>query len=435
MQPDRQKHLYNAFDPMRSLAPDEPYNVDIDAVNPGARGLAWADRLVQRIALSDRPVQLFFSGLPGSGKSTELRRMAALLEGPQHRFTVARIDAKDCIDLQAEVDVPDLLLSLVHGAERVVIQQEVASAVAPPSSSYLGQLWGWLTQTDRALGTGEWTVPDGPSLVGELQLRPRLRERLRATLNGHLKRFLDEARAALEALDARARATGSSGGLLVVFDSLEKLRGTSSSFRSVLDSAEKVFDPNAPWFDLPVPVVWTVPAALVTSARLQVEFLPMIKLTDRLTGEPASAGRAAMQAIVGRRADPADREALMGPDHEAALLLLIDASGGYVRDLLRLLQELTLLGRPADNEDLLRSIALLHDEVLRIVPTGAYPWLARVGREKGIATRDEAEQRIADRMLTNNVVLRYQNREPWFDLHPAMRRVDLEGEHFSGDSR
>ncbi len=93
----RRKQLYNACKPEESLAPDDPRNVQLDAFGePGTRprGVIWAERLASAIELSDGPVFMLFTGLPGSGKTTELRRLMSLLErehGP--RTTCSSRDA------------------------------------------------------------------------------------------------------------------------------------------------------------------------------------------------------------------------------------------------------------------------------------------------------------------------------------------------------
>ncbi|MFH1466806.1 MAG: AAA family ATPase [Pseudomonadota bacterium] len=418
------KRLYNAFDPYQPLDPDHAFNLDIDAVQPEVRGYRWAQRLADRVILSAAPAQVFFSGLRGSGKSTELRRMAALLAAPgAERRLVAIVDAKESIDLHNAIDVPDLLAALVHGAEEAVLIAEGRDPEKALIEGYLSRLWAWLTKTDLELAKAEYQIPSGPKLVAEMKSRPSLRRRLRETLNAHLNRFIGEVRQELGSLDERARGAGYEAGLVVVFDTLEKLEGASGTFAEIQGSAEQVFKRDAAWFDLPLPVVWTVPPALAARARPEVSFLPLVKLRDHLTGARVDAGYAAMKELVGKRASALDLEQILGPGHNAALERLITASGGYTRDLLRMLRELALCEGPATAENLERTVASLVDEVVRIVPTSAYPWLQRVATGHAIATTDDAEKALADRLIANNVVLRYQNASPWYDVHPALRSI------------
>ncbi len=67
------------------LAPGDPRNVDFDQRGPSVRGVSWVERLAAPVELSDRPTRQFITGLPGSGKSTELQRLEAHLRGEPER--------------------------------------------------------------------------------------------------------------------------------------------------------------------------------------------------------------------------------------------------------------------------------------------------------------------------------------------------------------
>lgn len=150
---------------------------------------------------------------------------------------------------------------------------------------------------------------------------------------------------------------------------------------------------------------------------LDVAFLPMLKVKTR-DGEPNADGYAALAEIVRRRVPESELAQLIPGPPEDGLKHLMDASGGYVRDLLRMLREL-LLRQPASHNDITAVIASQFDQITRIIPTNAYPWLARVRDTKNIATSGPVEKRLADRLIRHDVVLRYQNDAPWFELHPA----------------
>ena len=47
--------------------------------------------------------------------------------------------------------------------------------------------------------------------------------------------------------------------------------------------------------------------------------------------------------------------------------------------------------------------------------------LARVHDEKRLIIDTDGHRETVDLMLQNNIVLRYQNDDPWVDLHPAVR--------------
>jgi hypothetical protein len=108
-----------------------------------------------------------------------------------------------------------------------------------------------------------------------------LRTRVRQAVAAHLPRFLDEAHDELRQLEQRAMDLGFRR-LAVIFDSLEKLRGTSTNWDAVMESAERIFGSGASYLRLPVHVLYTIPTALIVRLRLDsVHFLPMIKLRQR----------------------------------------------------------------------------------------------------------------------------------------------------------
>lgn len=251
----RRKAFYNACKPDESLGPDDPRNVQLDEFGgPGnrPRGGVWAERLAERITFSEGPAPVLFSGLPGSGKSTELRRLLRILERDEAgKLFTLRIDAESVLDLSNTIDVSGLIAPLVHEVERAVLIAEGREAVSASQEGYLGRLWHFLTTTEVEFGKGELTVPGAPALVAELRTRPSFRERVRKVVAGHTDEFLGQARIELESLRARVQKLGYSD-IFVVFDSLEKLRGSSTSWEGVLLSAENVFGGGAPYLRMPI---------------------------------------------------------------------------------------------------------------------------------------------------------------------------------------
>ncbi len=275
------KKYYNLCDPNEPLWPDDERNVDLDTYEGArVRGDIWVEKLAGQIELSNRPVFELFTGLPGSGKSTELRRLTTRLRDPErgHLFPVL-IDAEEVIDLANEVDIPDIIAAILFRTEATILKEEGKNPDEALEDGYLTRFWDWLTRTDVELGKAEYTIPAGPKLVVEMKTRPKLRQKVRAAVAANLTTFLDEARDEMRLLQDRAKRLKYSD-LIVIFDSLEKLRGISSNWNAVLASAERVFAAGAPYLRLPVHVLYTAPPALVNRCK-GIEFMPMIKLHDR----------------------------------------------------------------------------------------------------------------------------------------------------------
>jgi hypothetical protein len=80
-------HIHNRLRFDEPLPPDDDRNLDIDRFgSTRVRGGIWTERLARRVELSDVPVYLLFTGLHGSGKSTELLRLAERLRQREARI-------------------------------------------------------------------------------------------------------------------------------------------------------------------------------------------------------------------------------------------------------------------------------------------------------------------------------------------------------------
>lgn len=373
--------------------------------------------------MSNNPVFELFTGLPGSGKSTELRRLVARLEQPDraHLLTVL-VDAEDVLDLTNSVDIPDILAAILLHTETRLLREEGKDPDKALHEGYITRLWNWLKQTDVTLAKTEYSIPSGPKLVAEMKTRPSLRARVREIIATHLSNFLTEARRELELYNDRARQCGFNG-LVIIFDSLEKLRGISTNWNEVLGSAERIFAGGAPHVQLPVHVLYTIPPALVARRFDAVHFLPMIKLRTR-TGEAFPQGVEAARALIRKRIPDNILSIILGPQVEERVQRLITWSGGYPRELIRLLQSVFAIPtQPISEEELARVGNELRDSYRKIVPADAFSWLAQVASEHYVTILNEEHREVVDLMLSNSAVLCYVNQNDWFDLHPAVAEI------------
>lgn len=428
MDKQRRRYLYNRCKPNVALEPGDDRYIDLDA--RGVRGRDWVARLASRIELSDSPNCQLFTGLPGSGKSTELRRLAKRLESAEGgNFEVVLVAAEEALDTNSPIDVPDILLMIVAACERALLERE-GKAVGESleealEAGYGRRLWDWLTRTDVTFTEMEFAVEKVAKLSVELKTRPSLRRQFRETVGAHLSRFLTEVRGELALMQARAVALGSAG-LVVVIDSLEKLRGTVTTWNTVLESADRVFS-DVGHLNLPIHVVYTVPPALVSRKRFdQIDFMPMIKLHHhpRDGGGRFQDGYDAAMELVLQRVPHKDLAELFGSQTEQRIEQLIEWSGGYPRELIRLLHE-ALLSEviPLSDGDFRRLLNEVADQYRMLVPADAFAWLATVAVERYMTLETAAQRQTADEMLSHNVVLRYLNDQYWFDLHPSIRQI------------
>lgn len=421
------KRLYNACKPTEPLDPSDPRYVPIDQLGDPehpVRGEDWAASLARKFEFSDEPLCMLVTGLPGSGKSTELRRLAWLLEDPQRaHYLPVVIDAESTFDLATPIDVPDLLFAILDGVDRELLRREQKNPDDSMAEGVFRRIFNFFSRTDVDLTRGELAVPQIGRLVVEMKTRPTLRKQVRTAVGNHLSRVVDEVKEELSAMEGRAQRLGFTR-LVVVFDSLEKLRGISSNWTEVLESAERVFSGGAPHLRLPLHVLYTIPTALVTRRRFEhVKFMPMIKLRERDGREFPAGVDAAFEIVTHRVPIEALRE-MLGDALEERVRRLIDWSGGYPREIVRLLQSMIEIEPwPLRESDFARVLNEVGDQYRKLVPASAFDWLARVATDQYWTLENEDHRATADLMLSNNAVLRYLNNEDWFDLHPAVRRI------------
>lgn len=418
------RRYYGKCDPLESLDPSDERNLDLDSFGPvSVRGIRWVDRLASKFERSPRPVMVLFTGLPGSGKSTEIRRLMGRLADPDgaHLLPVY-VDAEVLLDIHNPIDVPDILIAIILQTERDVLTKEGKDPDGAAHDGFTTRVLQFLKNTLVEPEKLTFGLPAGVKLDVKLKTEPTFRERVRSVLATHLSEFLRQAREAMLGLEGRARSLGYAG-LFIVVDSLEKLRGISTNWESVIQSAERVFSGGAPYLRLPVHVLYTVPPALIARRVEDVLFLPMIKLYSK-EGELYPEGIEVVRELVRRRIPDDGLAELLGPDAEQRVERLIQWSGGYPRDLIRMLRAiLEMSDYPLSETEFARVGAELEDAYRKVVSADAFDWLAQVHINRYV-TADEAQHRsFVDSMLTNSAVLRYLNQQDWFDLHPAVLQI------------
>lgn len=422
---ETQKHYYNRCSPSEFLEAGDSRYVAIDELGDEdhrVRGEDWSGKLVRHIKLSKNPVCELLTGLPGSGKSTELRRVAQQLTTGKYLPVV--IDAEDVIDLNSSIDVPDIIIAVLYQVERRVLQAEGKNPDKAGEESFFDRVKGGFSVELK--GTAEVAIPF-VKLAAEMKYNASLRERVRKAVARHVKAFLAEAHADLLTMNARAtKVQGYESGIVVLFDSMEKLRGITSNHDAVLQSAEQIFQGGAPYLQLPVHVLYTVPAALISRRRFEaIEIMPMIKLRTKEEQE-FPAGFEAAKRIVVRRVPPDVLKELLGEETmDLRVKELIAWSGGYPRELIRLLQRVVGSERfPLSDRAFTRVLNEVGDQYSAMIFASAYPWLAQIAVDKPAGLTDDDNHRdTADQMLSSNAILRYLNDSAWFDLHPAVRAI------------
>ncbi len=421
------KKYYNLCNPYEYLEPEDERNVDLDAFGQKegrlVRGINWADRLMQEIMLSDKPVFKLLTCLPGTGMTTVLKILAKrLFDRDGADLFPVFIDAEDIIDLASPVEAADIILAVIYSVEKSILAQVGGPSEKALDEGYFKRLLNWLENTDPAMGKGDFSIPSAGRLVFEMKNRPGLRQRIRNTIASHFSTFLADANNELKTRNYHISRKFSQNGIIVIFDSLEKLKGITSNRNEVVESAEKIFSGNAPYVRLPVHALYTVPLGLYTRIP-GMDFLPMIRVYDK-DNEPYEPGIEAVRELVRRRLPDNILEEIFGTEAQERLDRLILRSGGYPRDILVMLQECIIRNNyPIYNRTFEQIIARTTDGYLTTIPEEAFDWLAKIAKSKTFFIENENHRKLVDFMLANCSVFRYLDDDAWFDLHPAVYQI------------
>lgn len=423
MSPEDRAFLRDFFQNLndRPLEPDDKFYVhlyesdelcDDDPVELLARGIEWT---------IGESVQLF-SGYRGSGKSTELRRLRRRLK--ESSYLVGLIDLKEYVNLSEPIDITDFLMALCGGLSELLDDKEFLGK-DPKRESYWERFSHFLSKTDVEFQ--ELSGKAGPvDLKLGLKSDPSFKQRLQKRMSGHLGALVEDVRAYLKDCVGRlTRKHKKAAGVVLLLDSLEQLRGTSTTAEDVHNSVENLFAGHADKLRLPhLHVVYTVPpylrvkyqdlGSLYNPGGLQV--LPALKVRTQ-GGKSFKPGLRAAAEVVERRGD---WKKVLANRHTLDQLIL--ASGGHLRDLLRLLAEILRRATrfPVTPETVKSAIEQIRSEFLPIADEDSR-WLDRVARTHRAGLSDTARLPDLARFLDTHVVLCYRNGGEWYDVHPLIR--------------
>ena len=213
---------------------------------------------------------------------------------------------------------------------------------------------------------------------------------------------------------------------VVLVDSAEKIRGTLPNAKEVQASVEQLFAGHPDKFHFHgLHLVYGVPpylnirypgvGGLYGAGSLKT--LPAVRVCDHETGERFQPGLDVLEQVVARRGEWLR---LLGSREALDEVLL--ASGGHLRDLLRLLIE--ILGRakglPVSEETRRTALDKIRNEYLKISDQDAI-WLDRVARTHRAAFKDGEQLPELARFLDTLQILVYHNDREWYDVHPLIR--------------
>lgn len=388
--------------------------------------------LKQCIEWEALPGSYLFSGLRGSGKTTELNRLIRELQ--QGGIEAYYCDASVYLNLNdPQLSLSDLLMTVLAGFADAVRQQKGKDVLTD-------SIW---ERTKRLLHSDVQFKPklkaplgsSGASIEVEatLEEHPDFRKDL-ARFSAASSAFFDEANSFATEVANTINAGGSKKIVLVV-DSLERISAPTGEERKLFDSLKEVFfnNPGRLQFDA-ISVVYSAPPYLhavlpgVDTCFSQSVKLPNFKVITR-QGDPNPEGIAQMLAILDHRY--ADwREILTEPVTEHLAWL----SGGNVRrffSLLRTVARKAALGKsalPIDQADA--------SPIQQALSEAGAPlqWLTAPDRqclERFTQPSSQPAEHIQNlntdlpsiiRLFDHSLIFDYQNGSTWYQVPPFVKQ-------------
>lgn len=442
---DQAKALFNALDMDKPIAfglsdlieqglPDSCY---VKGIHGGGGGDPIQE-LADRILWSEAAGAYLFSGNRGTGKTTELLRLAKTLR--EEGCEVFYVDMSEYLNLTTSLDVASFVISVMGALSEKI---KLRFNKSPGGRGYLERLRDYLTGTEVKL--------EGISLpAGDFDFQLSLREDpgfkalLEKNTRDHLTQLIKQAREfALEAVSfIRHERNNLDLKVVLIVDSVERLRGVGNSteINEVFQSAETVFSSHADKLRYTgLSVVYTVPPYLsalagglgALYAGGHVYMLPSVHIY-KCCPEPgdvplsSSEGLDAMLAIFEKRY--AAWQLFFERVHLDRLAL---ASGGDIRDFFRMIRQVALRlpaaveGR-VDDAILAQAEDAVRNDMLPIAADDLKR-LARVAssHQPELATLDELP--IFARLMQGKYMLNYRNGEDWYDVHPLLRDRVISG--------
>lgn len=418
---DKLDEVFNAFrtEPLSIAELDKFYYADTMPVRTGnpvaspIRSIATACRMP-----SDSNTFLLM-GHRGCGKSTELNHMSKHLQ--DDGYPVRTIDCAADLDLNSPV-FEDLLILM--GDALLSIADDCGCELDSTLRKLLETYWDeverdWEDISSGALETGVKVEAKTPTLLRVLRLSVAMKgilkynEQRRTVYRQHISRRLSEWTQAMNQIADAISEKLEGRQPIVIFEELDKLQ-PNEAWGVFYDHARTL---SAFRF----PVIYTFPIALFYDAKfhaLESHFkawnFPMIKVA-KLEGGRNEAGFAAIRALLRLRADV---DALLA---DGVLDLMIEKTGGSLRDLFAVITEAALLAKWGDHakieaEDARYALVTLQSKLTRWIEKKHYAFLADIAQ----GNREQIEDKeMLLEMLQGGIVLEY-NGTRWYSVHPLV---------------
>lgn len=425
------KKLFNTFDPFRPLPAGDPLYVDCREVR-GDRDIL--EELGGEILLSDSMTCQLYIGHRGAGKSTELLRLQAYLNGEDCFVVYFAADEED-IDPE-DAQYTDILLACARHLLESLKESADPKPVLKWLKSRLQELKDLaLTEISLEGFEVELGVADFTKLTTKLKSEPGIRQKIREQVNPHTKDLIT----ALNQFIGEAKKKLPSGysQLLIIVDNLDRVvpvvqgDGRTNHEHIFIDRNEQLKA-----LSLHSHLIYTVPISIAYSAQRsnlrdiygEFQVLPMIMVRTK-AGEVYEPGITIVKEVIAKRINQIDPKLSLKTDifeNQEILDQLCLMSGGHMRELILLMRSTIkrTAKLPIPLKAVQRAITEAREHYRRTVEHDQWQILAEVSHSKDIVNEDQCRRLLFSRCLLE---YRYFDTEGelqcWHDVHPLIKGI------------
>ena len=403
---------------------DQALLVDLNAARGdfSQKKLLWDLGVEPNLVLDpDNPNQyILFGGHRGCGKSTELRRLTKTLHKPDLYYVVL-------VDALSELDINNLRYSDILLAQAKVLLNQLQHDGVAIDSVFLTNLQNWFKNRikidviDQQLsGKLETGIKAGLPLLASLfaNLTTAIsygathKEEIRDSVRNSFSEFANAFNSLLRHVEERLKDNNLGQKLLFVVDGTDRLASDEATDFFLRDIHQlKQIHSN---------FIYCTPIDILTeSGRIGQEFsvfrLPMVKLAEKGSSAALPEALTKLTELIDKRMD----NRLFADS--AVTEQLVTASGGHVRDLIRLLDYClaeTLGSKKIDAVVAQAAIKQLATDYRRVIQQDDYTLLVEIDQQDKSHVPVSEQSR---RLLYDLVLLEYNSY--WWQSHPVVRSL------------